>query len=48
MEDTPFKAEDSQVDETLVRWFLSLTPSERLEVLQNYVNSFEEIRRHND
>ena len=36
------------VDVSLVRWFLTLTPSERLDVLQNYLNSLEEIRVRND
>ena len=33
------------VDVSLVRWFLTLTPSERLDVLQNYLNSLEEFWR---
>ena len=32
------------VDLTLIRWMLSLTPAERLQVLQRFVNSVEEIR----
>ncbi len=31
------------VDLTLIRWMLSLTPAERLEVLQNHVNAILEI-----
>jgi hypothetical protein len=36
------------IDLTLIRWMLSLTPAERLEVLQRFVNSVEEIRARND
>ena len=36
------------VDLTLIRWMLSLTPAERLQVLQRFVNSVEEIRACND
>jgi hypothetical protein len=35
------------VDITLIRWMLSLTPAERLQVLQQFVNSVEEIRAQN-
>jgi hypothetical protein len=35
------------IDLTLIRWMLSLTPAERLEVLQRFVNSVEEIRAQN-
>ena len=35
------------VDLTLIRWMLSLTPAERLQVLQQFVNSVEEIRAQN-
>jgi hypothetical protein len=31
------------VDLTLIRWMLSLTPAERLEVLQRFINSVEVI-----
>ena len=37
-------AEDG-TDLTLVRWMLSLTPEERLRVLQNNVNSVLRLRR---
>jgi hypothetical protein len=40
-------AEDG-VDLTLVRYWLSLTPVERLEDLQQFVDSVEEIRALND
>jgi hypothetical protein len=32
------------VDETLIEWMLSLTPTERLEVLQQAVRSLAELR----
>jgi hypothetical protein len=35
------------IDLTLIRWMLSLTPAERLVVLQRFVNSVEEIRARN-
>ena len=48
MEVPPAERSADGVDLTLVRWFLSLTPSERLDVLQNYLNSVEQIRAQND
>ena len=33
------------VDLTLIRWMLSLTPAERLQVLQRQVNAILAIRR---
>ncbi|HYL76999.1 MAG TPA: hypothetical protein VEU96_22480 [Bryobacteraceae bacterium] len=42
----PTHSEDG-VDLTLIRWMLSLTPAERLEVLQSAVNSILEIRERN-
>jgi hypothetical protein len=41
--DLPTHSPDG-VDLTLIRWMLSLTPGERLQVLENYVRSVEEIR----
>lgn len=35
-------------DITLVRWMLSLTPSERLDYLQQHVNAVLEIRQRNE
>ena len=35
------------VDLTLIRWMLSLTPAERLQVLQQHVQSILEIRARN-
>jgi hypothetical protein len=35
------------VDVTLIRWMLSLTPAERLEFLEQQVNSILEIRELN-
>ena len=34
----------NDVDVTMVRWMLSLTPLERLEVLQRHVRSILELR----
>jgi hypothetical protein len=39
----PTHGEDG-VDLTLIRWMLSLTPAERLQVLQNNVRSILRIR----
>ncbi len=33
------------VDLTLIRWMLSLTPAERLDVLQDTVEAIEDLRR---
>ena len=38
----PDYSEDG-VDLTLIRWMLSLTPAERLQVLQSHINSVEEL-----
>ena len=35
------------VDLTLIRWMLSLTPAERLQVLQRHVNAILAIRKLN-
>ncbi len=42
-EDLPAYSPDG-VDLTLIRWFLSLTPEERLDELQSAVNSIESMR----
>ena len=42
--DLPTHSEDG-VDLTLIRWMLSLTPAERLRVLQTHVQSIEKLRR---
>ena len=39
---------DDGVDLTLVRWMLSLTPAERLEVLRRHVESILSIRHANE
>jgi hypothetical protein len=39
----PAYSEDG-IDLTLIRWMLSLTPAERLEVLQGFADSLAEIR----
>lgn len=35
---------DDGVDVSLIRWMLSLTPSERLDALQGFVDSAIELR----
>jgi hypothetical protein len=50
MEDEPEDLTDYSedgVDLTLVRWFLSLTPAERLDCLDQHVNAILEIRKLN-
>lgn len=42
----PEYSEDG-VDLTLIRWMLSLTPAERLEFLEDHINSVLEIRELN-
>jgi hypothetical protein len=42
----PERSEDG-TDLTLIRWMLSLTPAERLETLDDYLNEMEEIRERN-
>ncbi len=42
----PDRSEDG-VDVSLIRWMLSLTPGERLEILQDHLNSILEIRELN-
>ena len=41
--DEPAFSEDG-VDLTLIRWFLSLTPSERLSYLENFTSAILEMR----
>jgi hypothetical protein len=43
-DDRPTHSEDG-VDLTLIRWMLSLTPRERLQVLQQNVRSILRLRR---
>jgi hypothetical protein len=43
---SPPYSEDG-VDLTLIRWMLSLTPAERLQVLQRHVNAILAIRKLN-
>jgi hypothetical protein len=35
------------VDLTLIRWFLSLTPAERLQFLQRQINAIRKVRELN-
>ena len=39
------QAPDDGMDVTLIRWMLSLTPEERLAVLQGFTDSVDELRR---
>lgn len=41
---TPAESADG-VDLSLIRWTLSLTPLQRLELLQDWVDGLEELRR---
>lgn len=43
MEDLPAESPDG-VDLTLIRWTLSLTPLQRLELLQDWVDGLAELR----
>ena len=45
-ENLPTHSEDG-VDLTLIRWMLSLTPGERLQVLQRHARAILEIRHAN-
>jgi hypothetical protein len=40
----PDSSPNDGVDETLIRWMLSLTPLERLQVLEQHVNDILAIR----
>ncbi len=40
----PDASDDDGVDVSLIRWTLSLTPSERLAVLQGFVDSVAALR----
>jgi hypothetical protein len=35
------------IDDTLIAWMLSLTPDQRLDILDNYLQEIEEIRQEN-
>ena len=47
MERVAAERSEDGVDLTLIRWFLSLTPAERLQFLQRQVNAILAIRRLN-
>ena len=36
--------DDDGVDRTLIRWFLELTPLERLRMVERYIASVEKVR----
>jgi hypothetical protein len=42
-EPTPLMEPDEGVDVTLIRWMLSLSPEERLAVLQGFADSVAEL-----
>ena len=42
--DEPARSEDG-VDLTLIRWMLSLTPAQRLEVLQSHQAALDSLRK---
>ncbi len=46
--ETPHEYSDDGVDLTLIRWMLSLTPAERLQVLQDHINSIQKLRSDRD
>jgi hypothetical protein len=51
--DTPLEAAESPndssgVDVTLIRWMLGMTPAERLQVLQSFVDATWKARGAND
>ena len=52
MEPTPEAAEclyeSSGVDVTLIRWMLDMTPAERLQVLQSFVDATWKVRGMHD
>lgn len=39
---------DEGVDLTLIRWTLSMTPAERLQTLQDFIDSITRMRRGTD
>jgi hypothetical protein len=41
-EETPVEA--SEPDDALIRWMLSLTPTQRLEVAQGFIDSIQVLR----
>jgi hypothetical protein len=45
----PLQEESAEgIDLTLIRWTLSLTPTERLDLLQDWVDGLAELRRGRD
>lgn len=46
--DSPSTVDAAGVDLTLIAWFQTLTPTERLKTLQNYLESIEKLRRANE
>jgi hypothetical protein len=48
METALVSSRDTEYDESLVDWFASLTPAERLAELESRVAFFNEVRRDGD
>jgi len=46
--ENPSATDVAGVDLTLIDWFQTLTPTERLKTLQNYLESIEKLRRANE
>ncbi len=44
MEREPAECSPDGVDLTLIRWMLEMTPAERLEALQSFIDSVWELR----
>lgn len=42
---TPARLASQGEDDSLIRWMRSLSPAERLQVLQGFVDSVSELRR---
>jgi hypothetical protein len=40
----PAKPDDDGIDVSLIRWMLSLTPEQRLDVLQGFVDSVAALK----
>jgi hypothetical protein len=48
MEPEPAEYSPDGVDLTLIRWMLEMTPAERLETLQSFIDSVWELRAENE
>ena len=45
MDVAPLNPRDSEYDESLIDWFISLSPAERLAELESRVAFFKQVRR---